>query len=71
MQPLARELELVDVLAPLQPVLAHGNQAMQWLAAHGQGASVAELIASAAADLEQLEGRLAALSTSPQTGTLG
>ena len=71
MQPLARELELVDVLAPLQPVLAQGNQAMQWLAAHGQGASVAELIASAAADLEQLEGRLAALSTSPQTGTLG
>ena len=71
MQPLARELELVDVLAPLQPVLAQGNQAMQWLAAHGQGASVAELIASAAADLEQLEGRLGALSTSPQTGTLG
>jgi len=71
MQPLARELKLVDVLAPLQPVLAQGNQAMQWLAAHGQGASVAELIASAAADLEQLEGRLAALSTSPQTGTLG
>ena len=71
MQPLARELELVDVLAPLQPVLAQGNQAMQWLAAHGQGASVGELIASAAADLEQLEGRLGALSTSPQTGTLG
>ena len=71
MQPLARELELVDVLAPLQPVLAQGNQAMQWLAAHGQGASVAELIASAAADLERLEGRLGALSTSPQTGTLG
>ena len=71
MQPLARELELVDLLAPLQPVLAQGNQAMQWLVAHGQGASVAELIASAAADLEQLEGRLGALSTSPQTGTLG
>jgi len=71
MKPLARERELVDVLAPLQPVLAQGNQAMQWLAAHGQGASVGELIASAAADLEQLEGRLGALSTSPQTGTLG
>ncbi len=71
MQPLARELELVDVLSPLQPVLAQGNQAMQWLAAHAQGASVAELIAAAAADLEQLEGRLGALSTSHQTGALG
>ena len=71
MQPLARELELVDVLAPLQLVLAEGNPAMQWLAAHAQGASVAELIAAAAADLEQLEGRLGALCTSPQTGALG
>ena len=71
MQPLARELELVDVLAPLQLVLAEGNPAMQWLAAHAQGASVAELIAAAAADLEQLEGRLGALCISPQTGALG
>ena len=71
MQPLARELELVDVLAPLRLVLAEGNPAMQWLAAHAQGASVAELIAAAAADLEQLEGRLGALCTSPQTGALG
>ena len=71
MQPLARELELVDVLASLQLVLAEGNPAMQWLAAHAQGASVAELIAAAAADLEQLEGRLGALCTSPQTGALG
>ncbi len=71
MQPLARELELVDVLAPLRLVLAEGNPAMQWLAAHAQGASVAELIAAAAADLEQLEGRLGALCTSPQPGALG
>jgi hypothetical protein len=52
-------------------VLSQGNQAMQWLEAHAQGASVAELIASAAEDLEQLETRLGAQSTINEAGTLG
>ncbi|MGA0997877.1 MAG: putative glutamate--cysteine ligase, partial [Vulcanococcus sp.] len=71
LQSLAGELGLAELLLPLQQVLSQGNQAMQWLEAHAQGASVAELIASAAADLEQLETRLGAQSTINEAGTLG
>ena len=55
MAPLAAELDLERWLAPLQPVLEQGNQAQRWLAAYGQGTSVAELIAAGAAAMEQDE----------------
>ena len=70
-QALAVELELAELLEPLRQVLAQGNQAMQWLQSHAQGASVAELIASAAAELEQLETRLGGEIITTEIGALG
>jgi predicted glutamate--cysteine ligase len=42
--PLAQELGLTRVLAPLQCVLDHGNQAMAWLAGHRAGLPIPTLL---------------------------
>ncbi|NDG74373.1 MAG: glutamate--cysteine ligase [Synechococcaceae bacterium WB8_1B_136] len=69
--PLAAELGLAATLAPLQPVLHQGNQAMQWLAAHAAGSSVAQLVAGGAAAMEQREQLLTARLATDRAGTLG
>ena len=69
--PLAQEKQLSGWLEPLQGVLSGGNQAMQWLKAHRAGASVADLIAAGARDLELLENRLSGDSHPQTAGTLG
>jgi gamma-glutamyl:cysteine ligase YbdK (ATP-grasp superfamily) len=69
--PLAQQKQLGGWLAPLQEVLSAGNQAMQWLAAHRSGASVADLIAAGARDLELLENQLSGGSHPQAAGTLG
>lgn len=71
MAPLAAELGLQGVLAPVQQVLSQGNQAMQWLAAHAAGRSVAMLVADGAAAMAALEARLNAGLATDRTGTLG
>ncbi len=71
MAPLASELGLQGVLAPVQQVLSQGNQAMQWLAAHNAGASVAALVAEGAAAMAALEARLNAGLATDRAGTLG
>ena len=71
MAPLAAELGLQGVLAPVQQVLSQGNQAMQWLSAHAAGRSVAMLVADGAAAMAALEARLNAGLATDRTGTLG
>ena len=71
MAPLAAELGLSTVLAPLQQVLAPtasggGNQAMVWLERHRQGESISTILASDTAALERQERQLSAgVATDP------
>ena len=70
--PLAEELGLIRVLAPLQGVLDHGNQAMGWLAGHQAGLSIPTLLnqtveAMASQEAELLE----AIATDGVPGPLG
>jgi predicted glutamate--cysteine ligase len=69
--PLAAELGLSATVAPLQQVLVQGNQAMQWLAAHGAGQSVAQLVAAGALAMEQGEAALTAGLATDGSGPLG
>ena len=70
--PLAEELGLSRVLAPLQGVLDQGNQAMSWLAGHQAGLSIPTLLnqtveAMASQEAELLE----AIATDGVPGPLG
>ena len=70
--PLAEDLGLTQVLAPLQGVLDHGNQAMSWLAGHQAGLSIATLLnqtveAMASQEAELLE----AIATDGVPGPVG
>jgi len=69
--PLAEQKQLSGWLEPLHGVLRAGNQSMQWLASHRAGASVSELIAAGARELEQLENRLSGGSHPQAADTLG
>ena len=70
--PLAEELGLTRLLAPLQGVLDQGNQAMSWLAGHQAGLSIPTLLnqtveAMASQEAELLE----AIATDGVPGPLG
>ena len=71
MAPLAQQLELERWLAPLQRVLQEGNQAQQWIAAHGAGADVATLIAAGAAEMALRESELTAVLATDGAAALG
>jgi predicted glutamate--cysteine ligase len=55
--PLATELGLATVLAPLEAVIREGNQAMVWLERHRRGEAIATIIGADAAALELEERR--------------
>jgi len=64
--PLAAELGLGGVLAPLADLLSRGNAAMRWLALHRAGQPVAAILAMEARELEAREKTLeACLATDP------
>jgi predicted glutamate--cysteine ligase len=68
MAPLAKELGLTAALTPLLPLLTDGNQAMRWRQRHHQGESIAAIISSEAAAMQQQEDRLEAwLATDPSS----
>ncbi|MCP9778833.1 MULTISPECIES: glutamate--cysteine ligase [unclassified Cyanobium] len=70
--PLAEELGLSRVLAPLQGVLDHGNQAMGWLAGHQAGLSIPTLLnQTIEAMASQEEELLEAIATDGVPGPLG
>ena len=53
--PLAIELDMIGVLAPIQVVLNKGNQSMQWLAKYSGGSSIKELIQESIGVIEEEE----------------
>ena len=70
--PLAEELGLSRVLAPLQGVLDQGNQAMGWLAGHQAGLSIPTLLnQTVEAMASQEEELLEAIATDRVRGPLG
>jgi predicted glutamate--cysteine ligase len=70
--PLADELGLGAVLAPLQNVLDSGNQAMRWLAGQGAGLSIEELLSrEIQAMADQETALLEATGLLDATGTVG
>ncbi|MEX0589093.1 MAG: glutamate--cysteine ligase [Cyanobium sp.] len=70
--PLARELGLDTVLAPLQAVLDHGNQAMRWLAGQREGLSIQTLLSQEIqAMANQEKALLEAIGTVGTPGPLG
>ena len=70
--PLAEELGLSRVLAPLQGVLDQGNQAMGWLAGHQAGLSIPTLLNQAVEAMASQEAELLeAIATDGVPGPLG
>ncbi len=70
--PLATELGLATVLAPLENVLANGNQAMRWLAGQRAGLSIGELLSQEIQAMANQEtALLEATGLLDATGTVG
>lgn len=70
--PLAVELGLATVLAPLHTVLDHGNQAMRWLAGHRAGLSISTLLSQEIQAMANQEtALLEAFGTVGRPGPLG
>ena len=70
--PLAEELGLTRVLAPLQGVLDQGNQAMSWLAGHQAGLSIPTLLNQTVEAMASQEAALLeAIATDGVPGPLG
>ena len=70
--PVAEELGLTRVLAPLQGVLDQGNQAMSWLAGHQAGLSIPTLLNQTVEAMESQEAELLeAIATDGGPGPLG
>ena len=72
MAPLAADLGLSATLAPLQGLMSHGNTAMDWLARHAVGESIADIVAADAAALAHREQSLGTAAATDASGaTLG
>ena len=70
--PLAEELGLTKVLAPLQGVLNHGNQAMTWLAGHRAGLPIPTLLSQTIEAMANQEAELLeAIATDGMPDPLG
>ena len=70
--PLAADLNLTAVLAPLAQVLRHGNEAMVWLRRHREGSTVRAILSADVASMAAQELRLSAITgTDPALGLLG
>ena len=50
--PLAKELDMFDLLQPIETVLTKGNQSMKWLNSYSQGVSIQSLLQSGIAEME-------------------
>jgi len=66
MAPLAADLHLDSVLAPLTAVLREGNEASRWLARQRQGETIRDIISSEARAMETRDiAQLASVATDP------
>ena len=53
--PLAKELDMFELLQPIESVLTNGNQSMIWLNSHAKGVSIQSLLQKGIAEMEQEE----------------
>ncbi len=53
--PLAKELNMFDLLQPIESVLHHGNQSMIWLDSYSKGASIQSLLQKGIGEMEREE----------------
>jgi len=53
--PLAKELDMFDLLQPIESVLKNGNQSMIWLKSYFQGASIQSLLQKGISEIEREE----------------
>ena len=53
--PLANDLDMAQLLVPIQVVLDQGNQAMQWLDRFSSGHSVEDVVRKSIVDMEVQE----------------
>ena len=53
--PLARELNMLDLLKPIESVLNHGNQSMMWIDSYSKGVSIQSLLQKGISEMEREE----------------
>ena len=53
--PLAKELDMFELLQPIESVLNNGNQSMRWLDSYSKGLSIQYLLQQAISEMEQEE----------------
>jgi len=53
--PLAKELDMVDLLQPIESVLINGNQSMIWLDSYAKGISIQSLLQNGISEMEREE----------------
>jgi len=53
--PLAKELDMFELLQPIESVLKHGNQSMIWLNSHAKGVSIQSLLQEGIGEMEREE----------------
>ncbi len=53
--PLAKELNMFELLQPIESVLVNGNQSMIWLDSYSQGVSIKSLLQNGISEMEQEE----------------
>ncbi len=53
--PLAKELDMFDLLQPIESVLTNGNQSMKWLQSYAKGESIKSLLQKGIGEMEREE----------------
>ena len=53
--PLAKELDMLELLQPIESVLSNGNQSMRWLDSYANGASIQTLLQHGMGEMEREE----------------
>ena len=53
--PLAKELDMLELLQPIESVLINGNQSMIWLNSYSKGISIQSLLQQGISEMEQEE----------------
>tara|TARA_B100000579_G_scaffold179808_1_gene146526 strand:- start:131 stop:520 length:390 start_codon:yes stop_codon:yes gene_type:complete len=53
--PLAQELNMLDLLQPIESVLNNGNQSMKWLDSYSKGVSIKSLLQQGISEMEREE----------------
>tara|TARA_B100000214_G_scaffold39587_1_gene24809 strand:+ start:13 stop:1155 length:1143 start_codon:yes stop_codon:yes gene_type:complete len=64
--PLARELDMVELLQPIESVLTKGNQSMIWLNSYAKGVSIQSLLQNGISEMEREETNFIQMNSSDQ-----